>query len=48
MHNEKGHMDFLETQLDLIRKRGLERYVQHHIGDLSKDKCRCTVGRISS
>jgi bacterioferritin len=32
MHDEEGHIDFLETQLDLIAKLGLELYSQHHIG----------------
>lgn len=34
MHDEEGHIDFLETQLDLISKLGLELYAQHHIGKL--------------
>jgi bacterioferritin len=33
MHDEEGHIDFLETQLDLIAKLGLELYSQHHIGE---------------
>jgi bacterioferritin len=37
MHNEEDHIDFLETQLDLIDKLGLELYAQHHIGGLGKD-----------
>ncbi len=32
MHDEEGHIDFLETQLDLIGRLGLELYAQHHIG----------------
>ena len=32
LHNEEEHIDFLETQLDLIAKLGLELYAQHHIG----------------
>jgi bacterioferritin len=32
MHDEEGHIDFLETQLDLVAKLGLELYAQHHIG----------------
>ena len=34
MADEEGHIDFLETQLDLIDKLGLQLYAQHHIGDL--------------
>ncbi len=34
MRDEEGHIDFLETQLDLISKLGLELYAQHHIGKL--------------
>ena len=36
--DEEGHIDFLETQLDLISKLGLELYAQHHIGKLHDDK----------
>lgn len=34
MADEEGHIDFLETQLDLVAKLGLELYAQHHIGEL--------------
>jgi bacterioferritin len=34
MADEEGHIDFLETQLDLVSKLGLELYAQHHIGKL--------------
>jgi bacterioferritin len=37
MADEEGHIDFLETQLDLVKKLGLELYAQHHIGELSDD-----------
>jgi bacterioferritin len=37
MHDEEEHIDFLETQLDLVAKLGLELYAQHHIGELEKD-----------
>jgi bacterioferritin len=37
MTDEEGHIDFLETQLDLISKVGLELYSQHHIGKLDDD-----------
>ena len=32
MHDEEEHIDFLETQLDLVAKLGLELYAQHHVG----------------
>ena len=34
MTDEEGHIDFLETQLDLVEKLGLQLYSQHHIGKL--------------
>ena len=34
MSDEEGHIDFLETQLDLIAKLGPELYSQHHMGKL--------------
>ena len=34
MHEEEEHIDFLETQLDLVDKLGLQLYAQHHIGKL--------------
>ncbi|ALA17936.1 MULTISPECIES: bacterioferritin [Chelatococcus] len=34
MADEEGHIDFLETQLDLIGKLGEQLYSQHHIGKL--------------
>ncbi len=37
MHDEEEHIDFLETQLDLVAKLGLELYAQHHIGKLDED-----------
>jgi bacterioferritin len=37
MTDEEGHIDFLETQLDLVAKLGLELYAQHHIGDVEAD-----------
>jgi bacterioferritin len=37
MKDEEGHIDFLETQLDLVSKLGLELYAQHHIGKLDDD-----------
>jgi bacterioferritin len=37
MHDEEEHIDFLETQLDLVAKLGLELYAQHHIGEMNGD-----------
>ena len=37
MHDEEEHVDFLETQLDLVAKLGLELYAQHHIGKPNGD-----------
>ena len=36
MLDEEDHIDFLETQLDLVAKLGLELYAQHHIGELDE------------
>jgi len=37
MSDEEDHIDFLETQLDLVSKLGLALYAQHHIGELEED-----------
>src|SRR5690349_5661725 len=37
MHDEEEHIDFLETQLDLVAKLGLELYAQHHIGEMDDE-----------
>ena len=37
LSDEEGHIDFLETQLDLVPKLGVELYSQHHIGELNHD-----------
>ncbi len=37
MTDEEHHIDFLETQLDLVAKLGLELYAQHHIGEMGED-----------
>ena len=37
MSDEEHHIDFLETQLDLVAKLGAELYAQHHIGKLGDD-----------
>src|SRR5262245_7049661 len=34
MHDEEEHIDFLETQIDLVAKLGVELYSQHHIGKI--------------
>ena len=36
MHDEEHHIDFLETQIDLVSKLGLELYAQHHIGEFDE------------
>ena len=33
LKDEEHHIDFLETQLDLVSKIGVELYSQHHIGE---------------
>ena len=33
MRNEERHIDYLETQLDLIARLGIELYSQHYISD---------------
>jgi bacterioferritin len=35
VHDEEEHIDFLETQLELIKQIGLPLYAQKHIGELS-------------
>jgi bacterioferritin len=37
MSNEEDHIDFLETQLELVRRLGLELYAQYHIGEAKED-----------
>ncbi|HEY5794696.1 bacterioferritin [Bosea sp. 124] len=36
MADEEGHIDFLETQLELIARIGLELYTQKHVGSLDE------------
>jgi bacterioferritin len=36
MHDEEHHIDFLETQIDLVSKLGVELYAQHHIGEFDE------------
>ena len=37
MNDEEHHIDFLETQLSLMEKVGVELYSQKHMGGLSDD-----------
>lgn len=37
MTDEEGHIDFLETQLDLIERIGLPLYTQKHMGGLESE-----------
>ena len=37
MKDEEGHIDFLETQLDLVSRVGVELYAQKHMGELHED-----------
>jgi bacterioferritin len=36
MRDEEHHIDFLETQIDLVVRLGLELYAQHHIGEIEQ------------
>jgi bacterioferritin len=36
--DEEGHIDFLETQLELIKQVGLQLYAQKHVGGLEGDE----------
>jgi bacterioferritin len=37
MKDEEHHIDFLETQLELVKQLGVQLYSQHHIGKLDDD-----------
>ena len=37
MADEEEHIDFLETQLNLVNQLGLELYAQHHIGEAGEE-----------
>ena len=36
MKDEEGHIDFLETQIDLVKRIGVELYSQKHMGGLDE------------
>jgi bacterioferritin len=36
MADEEGHIDFLETQINLVEQIGVELYAQKHIGGLDE------------
>jgi bacterioferritin len=36
MTDEEGHVDFLETQIDLIKRIGIELYTQAHVAGLGE------------
>ena len=36
MADEEHHIDFLESQLDLVAQLGVQLYAQHHIGELDE------------
>ena len=38
MKDEEDHIDFLETQLDLIKRVGIELYTQKHMGHLKGEE----------
>jgi bacterioferritin len=37
MRDEEAHIDFLETQIELVARIGLELYAQRHIGKLDEE-----------
>lgn len=37
MADEEGHINFLETQLDLVSKMGVQLYMQKHMGHLGEE-----------
>ena len=48
MHDEEEHIDFLEIQIELVARIGLELYAQRHVGEfdenLSVDACFRPIG----
>jgi bacterioferritin len=37
MKDEESHIDFLETQIDLVKKIGVQLYAQKHVGEMDHD-----------
>ena len=37
MKDEEHHIDFLETQLDLVKDLGVQLYSQKHVGSIDSD-----------
>ena len=37
MKDEEHYIDFLETQLDLVERIGIQLYEQKHMGDIGDD-----------
>jgi bacterioferritin len=37
MADEEAHIDYLETQVELVTRLGLELYAQHHIGEAERE-----------
>src|SRR5882757_5250709 len=37
MHDEEEHIDFLEIQIELVARIGLDLYAQHHIGEFDEN-----------
>ncbi len=37
MKDEESHIDFLETQIDLVKRIGVNLYAQRHMGELDHD-----------
>ena len=34
--DEEGHIDFLETQLNLVDQLGIQLYAQRHVGSIDE------------
>ncbi len=37
MKDEEHHIDFLETQIDLVERIGIQLYEQKHVGHIGDD-----------
>lgn len=37
MKDEEGHIDFLETQINLVEQLGVQLYAQKHVGEVKSD-----------